>query len=315
MDDDIKVTTGEGMPPEVPPVVPPPVTSQAPSAGSGQAVPQPDFFAPETFAPSPIPGGATATPTAPATPAAPAAPGAAKPKTAILIIGAIAFIGVVGSLAYFVIFPALFGQKKGAVTEQPPANEVSTPAPAAHQSYLVTPPAAEAQVNLSDKNYPTIAIALQNEAFNQLADGQFKEIKISDASGQVPFPDYLIGVIPAATALSVSNWFENDFTALLYYDSKGVWPIYVAKLKAGVSSESVLGGFGEIEPVLELGNMYLLPPGTFSGFKDGKVGSYQTRYSVGTQSGASFNYGIVGDYFVMSTNYDALKSVLPLLGL
>lgn len=305
MDEDIKVTTGEGATPGF--------TSEPvqPAAGNtGSPVPptpvaQPDFFAPETFAPSPIPEGA----------AAPSASSgqAPKSKTALLIIGAIVFIGVIGSVAYFLVFPALFGPKQEPVTEQLPVNEI--PVTASHQSYFISSPAAEAQVNLSDRNYPTIILALQNEAFNQLADSQFKEIKISDNGGQVPFFDYLAALIPATTALNVSNWFENDFTAVLYYDSKGVWPLYVAKLKSGIDPVSVLGGFSELEPVLESSNLYLLPPGTFSGFKNGKAGNYSTRYSVGTQSGASFNYGIAGDYLVMSTNYDALKSVLPLLGL
>ncbi len=276
---EIKIETGIGLPP-------------TPPEG------QPEFFSPETIAPSPIPEGVEAR--------------RGNLRTFLIILGAAAFVGVVGSLSYFVIFPLIFQPKAPETIQRP---EIIDGRVAAHKSFLVNPPAAEADLKLAGVDYLTIAAALQNESFNQLADGQLKEVKISDNKGQVPFASYLGALMPAATALGGTDWFENDFTALLYYDANGVWPIYIAKLKSGVDSSAVKNGLKALEPIMETANLYLNPPGTFAPFKDGKAGNYPTRYSVGTQKGAAFNYGIAGNYLILSANYNGLKSVLPLLGL
>lgn len=282
---DFKITTGEGRPPEFP-------VAPAPSAP-----PQPDFFSPETIGPSPIPEGVTEK--------------RSVLKFILIGLAAVVLVGGIGALGYFVVFPLVFGP--GGPEERPPV--VTQPVLATHKSFLVGPVAAEAEIKLSDTNYLTIANTLQNESFNQLADGQYKEVQISDANGQVPFSKYLNAIVPATSALGVSDLFEDDFTAVLYYDALGVWPVYVAKIKSGVNKDNVMTGFKTLENIFELSNFYLIPPGAFSAFKDGKAGNYATRYSVGAQSGAAFNYGVFGNYFILSTNYNGLKGVLPLLGL
>lgn len=277
---EIKIETGIGLPPPV----------------GGQ----PEFFSPETIAPSPIPEGVSAR--------------GGKLKTILMIVGALIFVAAVGSLSYFVIFPLIFQPKTPATVQHPEIAKAH-----AHKSFLVSSPAAEAEIKLASNDYLTIATALQNEAFNQLANGQFKEVKISDKDGQVTLVNYLAAIAPATSALGAAAWFEDDFTALLYYDATGVWPIYVAKLKDGVGKDPVMNGFKTLESIMELPNFYLTPPGTFSVFKDGKAGKYATRYSVGTQTGAALNYTTINapskNYFIMSTNYNGLKAVLPLLGL
>lgn len=274
---EIKIETGIGLPP-VPPTE------------------QPEFFSPETITPSPMPEGVSAK--------------SGKLKTLLLVLGAIVFVVAVGSFSYFVIFPIVFQPKTPSTVQTPQVQNG-----VAHKSFLVGSPAASAEIKLVGKDYLTIATALQNEAFNQLADGQMKEVKISDRNGQMPFADYLGALMPAATALGGSGWFENDFTALLYYDASGVWPVYIAKLKSGVDAASVKSGLRALEPIMEVANLYLNPPGTFSAFKDGKAGNYATRYSVGTQKGAALNYGFAGKYLIVSANYNGLKAALPLLGL
>lgn len=280
---DFKITTGEGAPPAAPtfPVIPP-----SPAG--------PDFLSPETFTPTPVP------------------PGVEKNKgllkTVLIALGAVIFVGGLGALSYFVVYPIVFAPE----TEKPGPIE---PKPIAeHRSFLTVPASSQSEINLSNRGYLTIATALQNESFNQLADGQFKEVKISDANGQVPFADYLAAVLPAASALD-RNWFQEDFTAVLYYDATGVWPVYVGKLMTKVDPSRVMGEMQILEPIMEFSNLYLTPPGTFSTFKTGKAGNYSTRYAVGTQMGAAFNYGVLGNYLILSTNYNGLKGVLPLLGL
>lgn len=293
MDDEIKITTGMGAGPDQPVALPP-----APSEPPANLPGQPDFLSPENLGPSPIPpevegnGGGL--------------------KTVLFILLGLILAGAVGALGYFVVYPMLF-QPSAPVTQQPPVNQPSTLVP--HQTYLIKSPAAESLISLSSISYQAISGSLQNEAFNQLADGQFKEVKISDASGQVPFVRYLSAISPAATALGADGWFEKDFTGLLYYDAVGVWPIYVAKIKSGVSADQMAAALKQLEPGLDIGNFYLISPGAFKGFKDGKVGSYPTRYNVASQAGAAFNYVIAKGYVIFATNYGGLKALLPLLGL
>lgn len=293
--EDFKVTTGQGAP------TPPPIPQRpaVPPVPSVPVAPQPDFLSQEALAPSPIPEGVEDT-----------GSGGGVLKTVILIVVALVVVGGVGALGYFVVFPLLFPADGGL----PPTN-VPSIGQLPHNSYLGLPPAAESIVILSDHSYATIAAALQNEAFSQLADGQLKEVKISDQNGQVRFSEYIGAVAPVSVSLDLRSWLEEDFTALLYYNPAGVWPVYIAKLKSGTDAQAVVAGFQSVESVMDAGNFYLTSPGTFSGFKDGKYKTYSTRYNVGAVLGASFNYGVFGDYLIISTNFDGLKATLPLLGL
>jgi len=236
-------------------------------------------------------------------------------RTVLVIFLALAVVSGVGALGYFYVFPALF-PRVGPISETPPADVPAAPAQLApHQSYLILPAAAQAEILLGDRSFPTVVASLQNEAFAQLADGQVKEVKISDRNGQVPFKDYLPAITPAALALDLSSWFEDDFTALLYYNPAGVWPVYVAKIRPTVDYQTVISNLLSVEGAMDAANFYLTSPGSFSGFKDGKYKTYNTRYNVGSVLGASFNYGVFGNYLVIATNFDGLKAVLPLLGL
>lgn len=284
-------------PPPVRPATPPASPKPEVKIATGQVVPgaKPEFFSPETFEASPIPAGVKSD--------------SSLVKNIILVVVSVIFVGGIGALSYFVVFPLLF-PPKGSVTP-PPVVAV----PVTHKSYLVKSPAAEVDLKLADHKYLTIATALQSEGFNQLSDGQVKEVKISESGTQMPFSTFLSAVSPVASALADGGYFEKDFTAILYYDANGVWPVYVAKLKAGANAVDLLSIMKSIEGVLDLGSLYLAPPGSFADFKDGQVSGRATRYAVGTQSGASFNYGLLGDYFVLATSYNGLKATAPLLGL
>ncbi|MDO8466961.1 MAG: hypothetical protein Q7S83_02360 [bacterium] len=292
---------GSEAPAKNPPAPPPAGGSSRPevkiaTGKVGSPAGGPDFISPETFEASPIPAGVKSN--------------SSLVKNIILAIVAVVFVGGVGALSYFVVFPLLF-PPKGSVTNTPPV----VASPITHKSYLVKPPAAEVELKLNDHKYLTIATALQSESFNQLAEGQMKEVKISENGAQVPFPTFLSSVSPVASALADGGYFEKDFTAMLYYDASGVWPVYVAKLKASANAADLVSIMKSIEGVLDLGSFYLAPPGSFATFKDGQINGRATRYSVGTQAGAAFNYGLLGDYFVLATSYNGLKAAVPLLGL
>ncbi len=291
------------IPPPIRPATPPPPAGGFPrpevKIATGQVVPptgKPDFFSPETFEPTPIPPGVKAN--------------TGIVKNIMLVVVAIIFVGGVGTLSYFVVFPLLFPPKGGVAVIPSPV-----PASLAHQSLLAQKPAATVALKLNDHKYLTIATALQSESFNQLLEGQSKEVIISENSQQMPFSTLLTSISPVTSALADAGYFEQDFTAMLYYDANGVWPVYVVRLKGGVSGADLINSMKSMEGVLELNNFYLASPGTFAVFKDGKIGNYQTRYAVGSQSGASFNYGLLGNDFIISTSFNGLKAAIPLLGL
>ncbi len=301
--DDVKITTGQGSGPEYQskPPVPPATPQPSISAGASIGVPsQPDFISADNLGPSPIPSGVENH-----------SPMTLK-RIFMMLLGLVV-VGGVGALGYFVVYPIFFPDS--VPTNTPPLTSLPPSAKAPHVSYLVTAPSAVSEIMIPEINYPTIASAVQNEAFNLLADKQYKEIKISNTAGQVSFAAYLGGISPASQALALGDLLESDFTALLYYDANSVWPVYIAKLKGNVSPEGLMAGFRSAEGVLDLANFYVAAPGLFSTFKDGKLGNYNTRYNVATGPGASFNYGLFGNYLIISTNYNALKGVLPLLGL
>lgn len=299
--EDFKVSSGQGAPPSggfpQPPKFPtPPAIPPRPSV-------QPDFMSQDALVPSPIPEGVEEA----------GGSGGSRLKTGIIIVASLVLALAIGFLGYFVVFPLLFPVDDKSALSPGVASPVGQLLP--HQSYLQRPPSAESAVILSDYSYLTIATALQNEAFSPLADNQLKEIKISEKKGQVAFSEYLGAVAPVTASLDLRSWLEDDFTALLYYNPAGVWPVYIAKLKSGVDPQTVTTGFQSVESAMETGNFYLTSPGTFSGFKDGKYKTYSTRYNVGSVLGYSFNYGIFDQYLVFATNFDGLKATLPLLGL
>ncbi len=284
--------------------IPPPIPPRAPVSPASEpsepdvkiATGQGDFFSPETFEASPIPNGTKVS--------------GNLIKNIIIAVLAIVFVGGIGAFSYFVVFPMLFPPKAPSTGIAP---VVATPI--THKSYLISPAAAVANISLADHKYLTIATALQNESYNQLAERQIKEVVISEKGDQVSFATFLAAISPVTSALGDGGYFEKDFTALLYYDANGVWPIYVAKLKTGTNQADLTANLKSLEGVLDTANFYLASPGTFAAFKDGKVEGKNTRYAVGVQSGAAFNYGILGDYLLIATNYSGLQRVVPMIGL
>ena len=222
-----------------------------------------------------------------------------------LLIGLVV-VGGIGSLTYFVILPTFFGAKTG------------TPAPVVsvkHSSFFVNPAAASAEIKVPTLSALDITTSLQNEAFKQLADQQIKEVVVSDKNGQVDFNKFLTALAPALSAINLSSALESDFTGFMYYDSNGVWPGYVGKLKANVDANAVKQALMQLSSATNLDGLYLASPGIFQPFKDGQYKNYATRYSAGSKTGASLNYAIIGDYLVISTSFSGFKAVLPLLGL
>ncbi len=237
----------------------------------------------------------------------------------VLVVSLLVVIVIgVGLAGYYFVYPLLSRTEPAPPPEALPPAEPSAEPPAvltAHNSFFFPRPAEVSEVRLSSLLLTTITSALQALAANRLPNGTLQEAAILDSAGsQISFSSYLPAFLPSLSSSQLSSWFEDDFTAFLYYDGNGVWPGYVARVKNGVNLDEVRSNLTVLESG-ELTRFYLSPAGAFGAFRDGQVNGRGTRYAVGGVPGSAFNYGIFGNYVLVSASYDGLKSAAPLLGL
>lgn len=240
-------------------------------------------------------------------------------KKILKIAGSLVLIIALGFLGYFVIYPVLFPaplETDGFLTR--PAPEVPVPkAPAAvapHKSLFVEPSPIVKDLFVPQATLLDVIAALQTEARVSEPAGTMKELAIKDGGGQISFSKYLNALSPQIEENEISLLFENDFTGFLYYDRNGIWPGYMARLRPGISqfdAEALLSRLEEGDIRL----FYVADPGVHQGFADGPYKGYRVRYARFSVPGASFNYGLVGDYAVLAGSFDALKAAINQLGL
>jgi hypothetical protein len=229
----------------------------------------------------------------------------------VLSIAAVIGLGLVG---YFIIYPLLFPAPS---PEIPPAEQTPPPAEVVrvpHQSLFVTPPPLRAEIFLSSLSLGDIIVTLQSEAQLGAAPGTLKELAISNDRGQVLFSQYITTLAPSLSASDVASVVEEDFTSFLYYNDKGVWPGYVAKLKAAVAPSYAEQVFVAVEGS-DIRSFYVADPGISQGFKTGPYKGAPVRFAAFSQPGASFNYGVIGDYVIFSASFDGFKTAVEYLGL
>lgn len=269
--------------------------------------------------------------TAPAEGAAPAKPLAKielkgkSSKSIFIISGVIVFGIIIALLGYYVIFPIIFPATvpTAPAPASAPGPSVIPPAPTPvipqipsanirpHQSLLSVPAEFQAAVSLATVNLSTLKQSLVNQVAAGTAPNTLKELTLSDTNGQVAFANILSLLLPELTQGELSNLFEDDFTALLYHDADGDWPIWVAGLKTGADLTAAKTLVSRLENSSALANLYLSSPGTpTGGFKTGQINNVSTRYLVFSQKGASFNYAWVGNKLVISASFNGLKKVL-----
>ena len=243
-------------------------------------------------------------------------------KVFFLIMGILILGGGLGVFGYYVVYP-LIGQAPTAEIGQPPVNQAeSIPLPVrlSHQSYFSSAVTKKSvNFNITLLNLSSITQALQEitSKYSQ-PSGAIQEIEISDLSGgQIYAKDFFSNLlrITDADKKIISEQLDPDFTAYLYYDDKGVWPGYILKIKSTESAAVLTSDFLPVVELLDVNGFYLISPGAFQAFRDGKAGNYTTRYALASQPGASFNYGIIGDYLIFSASYNGLKEAAAALGL
>ncbi len=176
------------------------------------------------------------------------------------------------------------------------------------------PPKEEAPATISLAN---LNIALKNESNEILPPDNFKEITLINEGGKpLSFFAVLSAILPELTGTELANTLKNNFSdkfqAFLYYDEKGVWPIYKVKLKdnSTIDIMTLRAQLLSLENT-SIGNFYIDPLGFGSPFKDGQVNSFPTRYSTfSNKPGASFNYGLINSDLYLSASYKGLKKIL-----
>lgn len=165
-------------------------------------------------------------------------------------------------------------------------------------------------------DFVSLLNALRGEASQPLPPDNLKEILlVNEINQQISSVNFLLAVLPdledADLADTLKKDFQEGFKAYLYYDDKGVWPIYVIPLKTDSTTDvvSLKNILAELENA-DVANFYLDAPGTGVGFKDGQVKGFSTRYNVFSQPGAGFNYGLINNSLIISTSYNGLNKLL-----
>lgn len=233
------------------------------------------------------------------------------------LLGFMLVVGV-GAAGYFWIYPTLFGEgNQPDVVASPPSGNVATlaPQPIVHRSLFTKLPTLTGTIAVQRVTQGGLTQALQQEAANQAPAKSIKELAFTDGDGApLRFGETIVALLPGLNKGDIQNTVEDDFTGFLYYNEKGVWPGYVAKLKSTAVPADVQAAFAGLEG-LDVAALYLKDPGVGENFQTGPFRGAPIRYRVFAASGASFNYGTVGDYMLIATSFDAFKSAVDLLGL
>ena len=232
-----------------------------------------------------------------------------------IAVGAIAILALAGAIGYFLVWPNFSDKEEPQVTKvTPPALLPAEPTPPAptSQSFFTKPATSTEQRDLSVLTLTELSSALKTQPGEESAAvGTVKEV-ILKVNNTPATSSALLNVLVPGTGLE--SMLESGATNFIYYDSKGAWPGYVFKLKSGTNPAAAQTSTAKIEQSTSLAALYLASPGTAStgGFKNGSAGAIKTRYLSFT-SGASFNYGWVNNYLVISTSFNGFKKAVELL--
>lgn len=236
-------------------------------------------------------------------------------RTVLVATLALIIAGGIGALGYFVVFPLLF-------PAEAPSSADTTPLPAetppssgiTHQSFFVRPPASRARINFLDLSRDNIRNALQQTALSPVPAGSLKELELLDSGDSQILASEFLRVFLSLTpeeAAEIAQVIDSDFTAYLFYTTEGAWPGYIFRVTDPEQARATLGA--EVERTAS--RFYLSSPGILGPFQSANYNNTNNRYAVGSQPNVSFNYGIMGDFMVISTTFDGYKAALESLRL
>jgi len=240
-------------------------------------------------------------------------------KTIILVAGILLVAGLGFAAGYYFIFPSIVPQETPptSVVEHPPEIPVAT-----HQSFFVIPADKIEKIRLATVDLAAIKSALAELSQDNSPANTFKEIIFQTGQNPVSFQLFLQEVLPDFPP-KIADFFEEDFTGFLYYDNKGAWPGYIAKLKPEIIIITAQTQTKQIESSMELKNFFIQSPGPADtkGFQNGEVNGKPVRLLVFPRSGLTFSYGLFTNfieskavhYLVMSTSSAGLEEAIKRL--
>lgn len=230
-----------------------------------------------------------------------------------ILISSIIIVGL-AALGYFVVYPLLFPDGPPTTPSPSPLPSPSPSPSALHRSLFSIPAAAQTMLKLEPLDRTTIMQAMAAVAEQGIVTGLSQEIIIVHPDESQVRSGSFFPAFGAFSADQLSLWFEDDFTAFLFYNDLGVWPGYVLKIKPGTPNEDVESALAQLETI-PLEPFFLEDPGTFGAFRDGNIGGHPNRYAVGEMPGAAFEYLLVNDVAILTTSYPAAQEAVRLLGL
>lgn len=233
----------------------------------------------------------------------------------------ISILVAVGAVAYVYLVPLLLAPVPAPIqpiinVQQPVLPPEISIAPVGRQSIFGLEAQQVIALEVGEYSVVNILTALQNEALLISADQPFREFKITVGGLPANFSQFLTALLPelanSQTAANLTSDFEEQFTGFLIYQEGQVWPGYVVKKKNPQTTINKLSGIEKSS----VSNIYLTLPSGQTSFSSGPVGDkYTSRYVSFSNKPASLNYGIFGDYFIISTTFQGLMRVIELLGL
>lgn len=239
-------------------------------------------------------------------------------RVAAIIAAATIMLGAAAAAVYFFVLPLFSPEEPPAivvpdVSSPPPPPAESPPALFEHQSFFVGSADFIQNVELTAVNQGQISAGLQSALEEAAPAGSLQEIAFQANGAPVRSSEFIAAFLPNS---GINGFFEEDFTAFVYYDDDGAWPGYIFLL-AGESDAAAaeVAVRDALEGGTNLAAFYLGSPGNpeSGGFRDGSVGGVATRYLPYSGAGASFNYGWSGNYLILSTSFAGFGEATGLL--
>lgn len=247
-------------------------------------------------------------------------------------VGIAGIIGVLWFIAYYAVRP-LFEKNPISVTTEPvsvpeipqPEPVAKEPEPFTHHSFFRTNPNGVLDFVFSVKPASTVAEiesfqekfarALKGVGANRLIEIAF----LTDEGLPYTLPDFFdaagLGVIPRAV---LSDAFDPDFTGFVFRDTRGIWPGYLLKLKAGKTKNEVQERVARLESSPLLSGFFLGDPGTKKDFISEIQGDHTVRIARYSRTPSVFIYSWLENeylepYLILSVSEEGLRRAADLL--
>lgn len=108
--------------------------------------------------------------------------------------------------------------------------------------------------------------------------------------------------------------FESDYTFVTYTNTKGTWPVLVAKVKPTSDLATIKAKTGVLEKETTIKDFYFVDPGTQLDWKVGRIGTRSAAVLEFSTRGMEFSYGWFDRYLIISSNLEAAANVAKRLG-